>query len=405
MEFESVNTSSTRRRAVAAIVGGMLLIAACGDDDDDAGADTTTGSAETTGGADTTAAPPTTGGNGTTTPTVDTTGGGDTTTAPGGDLSGEIFVSGSSTVEPISAAVGTAFSDNNSGVAVAVEGPGTGDGFALFCNGETDISDASRPISAEEVASCEGSGIEFIELKVAVDGLSVITAAGHDSVECLSFVDLYALLGPDATGLGNWSDATAPADEIAATVTDLGAPNTPYPDEPLAVTAPGEESGTYDSFVELALLPVGEALGVEEDAVVARPDYTASPNDNVIVETISQDPTSLGWVGFAFVEENLDTIKPLQVDGGGGCIEPTPETIASGEYPIARDLYIYVNSAKLAENPALEAFVDFYLTDGITTMVGSEEGQVPYVPLSEEDLAATQQVWEAKETGTRDGGE
>jgi phosphate transport system substrate-binding protein len=393
------------RRVSAVILAGTFLLAACGDDDDDdAGADTTTGNADTTGGADTTAATGT-GGTGTTTPMVDTTGGDGTTAAPSGDVSGEIFLSGSSTVEPISAAVGTAFSNSNPGVAVAVEGPGTGDGFALFCNGETDISDASRPISAEEVASCEESGIEFIELKVAVDGLSVITAAGHDSVECLSFVDLYALLGPDATGLGNWSDATAPADEIAATVTDLGAPNTPYPDEPLAVTAPGEESGTYDSFVELALLPVGEALGVEEDAVVARPDYTASPNDNVIVETISQDPTSLGWVGFAFVEENLDTIKPLQVDGGGGCIEPTPETIASGEYPIARDLYIYVNSAKLAENPALEAFVDLYISEGITTMVGAEEGQVPYVPLSEEDLAATQQVWEAKETGTRDGGE
>ena len=125
----------------------------------------------------------------------------------------------------------------------------------------------------------------------------------------------------------------------------------------------------------------------------------------MIIEGICQDPTSLGWVGFAFVEENLDTIKPLQVDGGGGCVEPTPETIASGEYPIARDLYIYVNSAKLAENPALEAFVDFYIGEGITTMVGTEEGQVPYVPLSDEDLAATQQVWEAKETGTRDGGE
>jgi phosphate transport system substrate-binding protein len=148
---------------------------------------------------------------------------------------------------------------------------------------------------------------------------------------------------------------------------------------------------------------VGEVLGAEDTA--PRPDYIASPNDNVIVENISQDPTSLGWVGFAFVEENLDVIKPLQVDGGAGCIEPTPETIASGEYPIARDLYIYVNTAKLAESPALEAFVDFYVTEGITTMVGTAEGQVPYVPLAEEDLAATQQVWEAKETGTRDGGE
>jgi phosphate transport system substrate-binding protein len=405
-----VNDFWTRRRRVgAAILAGTLLVAACGDDDDDdsASGDTSgattgeTGGATTSGGA-TTMAPETTGAGAATTMAPGTTAGGG---GGGGDLSGEIFISGSSTVEPISAAVGTAFTDANPGVAVTVEGPGTGDGFALFCNGETDISDASRPIAGDEVTTCEDNGIEFIELKVAVDGLSVITAAGHDSVTCLSFVDLYALLGPDATGRNNWTDANAQADEIAATVTDLGAPNTPFPDEPLAVTAPGEESGTYDSFVELALLPVGEALGVEEDAVVARPDYIASPNDNVIVENIGQDPTSLGWVGFAFVEENLDTIRPLQVDGGAGCVEPTPETIASGEYPIARDLYIYVNTAKLAESPALEAFVDFYVTEGITTMVGTEEGQVPYVPLAEEDQTATQEVWEAKETGTRDGGE
>jgi phosphate transport system substrate-binding protein len=109
-------------------------------------------------------------------------------------------------------------------------------------------------------------------------------------------------------------------------------------------------------------------------------------------------------VGFAFVEENLDTVKPLQVDGGGGCVEPTAESIASGEYPIARDLYIYVNSAKLAENPALEAFIDFYVGEGITTLVGAGEGQVPYVPLNAEAVAATQAVWESKELGTRDGG-
>ena len=116
------------------------------------------------------------------------------------------------------------------------------------------------------------------------------------------------------------------ADEIAATVTDLGAVNTPYPDADLTVTAPGEESGTFDSFVEIVIEGVGDELGVEGANV--RPDYTASPNDNVIIEGIAANPTSLGWVGFAFVEENLDTIKPLQVDGGAGCVEPTPETIA-----------------------------------------------------------------------------
>jgi phosphate transport system substrate-binding protein len=391
-----VNISPLRRKVLAAAIAGSLVLAACGDDDDDAAttdataatdADTSAGdSATTAGGTETTSAG------------ADGTAG----EASAGDLSGEIVVSGSSTVEPISIAVGNAFGEANPSVAVSVTGPGTGDGFAQFCAGETDVSDASRPISDEEVASCEDAGIEFIELPVAVDGLSVITSAQNDQVECLSFVDLWALLGPDAVGIDNWADATAAADEVAQTVTDLGAVNTPYPDAELTVTAPGEESGTFDSFVEIVLDSVGEELGAEDTA--PRLDYTASPNDNVIIEGVAANPTSLGWVGFAFVEENLDVVKPLAVDGGAGCVEPTPETIASGEFPISRSLYIYVNSAKIAENPALEAFVDYYVNDGITTLVGTEEGQVPYVPLSAEALAETQRVWDARETGTRDGG-
>jgi phosphate transport system substrate-binding protein len=362
--------------AVAAFVGLSLVAAACGDDDDG----DTTSSTEAPGGSATTA------------------GGG------GGSISGSINISGSSTVEPISAAVAAKFNEDQPNVAVSVEGPGTGDGFAKFCAGETDISDASRPIREEEIADCEAAGVEFIELKVAVDGLSVITSVDNTAVECLSFVDLYALLGPDATGVNNWSDAQAKAEEYAATVKDLGALNTPYPDADLSVTAPGEESGTFDSFVELVIANVGEELGIEDATV--RPDYTASPNDNVIIEGISANPTSLGWVGFAFVEENLDTIKPLNVDGGSGCVEPTPDSIASGEYPIARDLYIYVNAAKAEENPALAAYVDFYLTQiGEGGVVGTDvaAGQVPYVPLAADDLAASKAAWEARETGTRAG--
>jgi phosphate transport system substrate-binding protein len=333
-----------------------------------------------------------------------TTAGGDTSAEPSTDLSslsGEIFVSGSSTVEPISIAAGNAFADMAPGVAITVEGPGTGDGFAKFCAGETDISDASRPINDEEVATCGDAGIEFIELKVAIDGLSVITSAQNSDVECLSFVDLYALLGPDAVGISNWADATALADEYAATVTDLGAVHTPYPDAELTVTAPGEESGTFDSFVEIVIAEVGETLGVEDANV--RVDYTASPNDNVIIEGVAANPTSLGWVGFAFVEENLDVVKPLQVDGGAGCVEPTPETIASNEFPIARDLFIYVNAAKAEDNPALSAFVDYYVSDVITTLVGTGEGQVPYVPLATEDVTATQETWASRTPGTQQG--
>jgi phosphate transport system substrate-binding protein len=314
-------------------------------------------------------------------------------------LSGEISVSGSSTVEPISIAAGDAFADMAPGVAIVVDGPGTGDGFAKFCAGEIDISDASRPINEKEQATCADAGVEYIELKVAIDGLSVITSAQDTQFDCLSFVDLYALLGPDAVGIDNWADASADADRFAATATELGAVHTPYPDAELTVTAPGEESGTFDSFVELVIAEVGEALGVEDANV--RVDYTASPNDNVIIQGVGANPTSLGWVGFAYVEENLDVVKPLQVDGGAGCVEPTPQSIANGEYPIARDLFIYVNAAKAEGNPALAAFVDYYVTEGMTTLLGAGEGKVPYVPLNAEDTAATQQTWAARTTGTQ----
>ena len=307
-----------------------LALAACGDDDDDdAAASTTaapgtTGAAATTGPAATTVAPATTDAAGSATGEPST-----------GSVVAEreIFVTGSSTVEPISIAAGDAFGQLASGVALTVQGPGTGDGFAKFCAGEADISDASRAINEEEQATCADAGIEYIELKVAIDGLSVITSAENADVECLS---VRRPLRPARAGCGrhqNFPADVALADEYAATVTDLGAVHTPYPDAELTVTVPGEESGTFDSFVELVIGEVGEALGVEDANV--RVDYTASPNDNVIIEGVSANPTSLGWVGFAYVEENLDVVKLLQVDGGGGCVEPTAENVASGEYPIA----------------------------------------------------------------------
>lgn len=321
----------------------------------------------------------------------------------GSGTSGSLFISGSSTVEPISTAVAKAFNVGNPNVAIQVEGPGTGDGFAKFCAGETDISNASRAIKGKEAETCVANGIEYIELEVAIDGLSVITSVNNTAIECVSFSDLWVLLGPDATGRSKWSDANAAAEELRAKVGDEhGKINAPYPDANLTVTAPGEESGTYDSFVELALESVGDSLEAEDSD--ARPDYTASPNDNVIIEGIAANDTSLGWVGYAFVEENLDKIKPLQVDAGKGCIEATPATIASGEFPIARSLYVYVNKAKLASNPALEPFIDFYLSESGLGLIGSGAGQVPYVALAAADVEATRAVWAAKTAGTRDGG-
>ena len=309
----------------------------------------------------------------------------------GGTVSGEIVVSGSSTVEPISSLVAEKFQSQNPDVSISVDGPGTSDGFELFCNGETDISDASRPIEPEEIQACEANGIEFIELKVAIDGLSVITSTENDQVECLDFTDLYALLGPESQGFNNWSDADALGRQ-------LDAPGVPYPDAPLEITAPGEESGTFDSFVEIVLEGTAEARGIPEDDWAPRPDYQASANDNVIIEGISGTPTSLGWVGYAFFTQNEDTVKALAIsEEGGECVEPTPETISSGDYPIARDLFIYVN-AESARDEAVSSFVDFYMSEeGLASV-----GEVGYVDLAEADLQATMDAWEAQETGTRE---
>jgi len=296
----------------------------------------------------------------------------------GGGLSGQVVVSGSSTVQPISSLVAEAFSSENPGVSISVDGPGTGDGFALFCQGQTDISDASRPIKDEEKATCDSAGINFVELKIAFDGITVMTNPANSAVTCLSKADLYALVGPESTGFANWSDANALDQELGGAGT--------FPDVPLDITAPGEESGTYDAFIELALKGIAGERGQPDDQT--RPDYQSSANDNVIIQGIEGSDSSFGWVGFAYAEQNAGGIKILQVDGGDGCVEPNRDTIADGSYPLSRSLYIYVNKDKAASNPAVKAYVDFYL-QGVKDYVS----QAGYVDLPDSEIQATQQAW------------
>jgi phosphate transport system substrate-binding protein len=303
-----------------------------------------------------------------------------------GGAGGTVAISGSSTVEPISSIVAEDFASASDGFEYTVDGPGTGDGFALFCSDEIDIADASRPIRDEEIAECEENGVNYVELKIAVDGISVITSTANDAVSCLSFGDLYALLGPESQGFDNWSDADALAAELGD---EFGSSNGPFPDAPLEPTAPGEESGTYDSFLELVFEDIAEG---REQEPVARPDYTASADDNVIIEGVSGSDTSLGWVGFAFYEESADVVKALEVDGGEGCVAPTAETIASNEYPISRDLFIYVNTDNAAENEALAEFVDYYLSDEGMAAV-DEAG---YVSLTADALEETRATWDGR---------
>jgi phosphate transport system substrate-binding protein len=299
-------------------------------------------------------------------------------------IEGEIFVSGSSTVQPITNRVAEVVAEDNEGFSYTVEGPGTGDGFALFCNGETDISDASRAISDEEAEACAANEVEHVELLVAFDGLSVITGEANE-ISCLSFLDLYALLGPESEGFDSWSDA----DDLAATLADelgaeFGESHAPYPDAELAVTAPGEESGTFDSFVELVIADIAEARGQDG---TTRPDYTASANDNTIIDGVTE--SSLGWVGLAFARE-AEGVKLIEVDGGDGCVAPSDETVADESYPISRPLFIYPNLGYVDENPALAPFVDFYVSDEGLGLAG----EVGYVTLNEEQMAATQAAWQ-----------
>ena len=293
-------------------------------------------------------------------------------------------MSGSSTVEPISTGVAEAFAAANPDFKYTVEGPGTGDGFKKFCAGETDISDASRKIKDEEAKACADAGIEYVELKIAIDGMSVLTSVNNKAVACLSLADLYALIGPESTGFAKWSDAAAIAKELGS--------NTVLPDADLKITGPGEESGTFDSFVELAIAKTAEKRGQEPNT---RPDYTASSNDNAIIDGIAGSDTSLGWVGFAFAEENKDKVSEIAgLQGRQRDLRRArrPRPSPTARYPLSRGLYIYVNKAKAAANPAVVAYVDYYLADGT---IDSVLETVPYVGLTAEALAETRPTWDA----------
>jgi phosphate transport system substrate-binding protein len=297
----------------------------------------------------------------------------------GNELTGSLNISGSSTVEPITSLVAEKFQSVNPGVEIAVDGPGTSDGFELFCNGETDVQDASRAIDEEEVAACEEAGISYVELEIAFDALSVI-GNPQNSIDCLSFGDLYALFGPESKGFSSWADANSLATEVGG--------NGGFPDQPLTIVAPGAESGTFGSFIDLAIGDIAEERKQEE---TLRTDYQSSGDDNVIVDNAAGNASGLGFVGFSYAENAGESIKEFEVDGGDGCVAPSPETVIDNAYPLGRSLYIYVNQEKLSSNPALQPFVDFYLSDeGIASVE-----EVQYIPLPSDRLEATRSAWES----------
>ena len=300
------------------------------------------------------------------------------------DLTGSINISGSSTVEPITSLVAEKFNALNPDVEIAVSGPGTSDGFELFCNGETDIQDASRPIEDEEVAACEEAGVGYVELEVALDGLSVI-GNPENAVTCLSFGDLYALFGPESEGFDSWADANDLAAEVGGTGN--------FPDAALTIVAPGAESGTFGSFIDIVIGDLAEERKQEE---TLRTDYQSSGDDNVIIDNAAGNASGLGFVGLSFAEGAGDTVKEFEVDGGDGCVAPSSDTVIDGSYPISRSLYIYVSEEALASNPVVKPFVDTYLSDdGLASVT-----EVEYVSLPTDRIEATRQVWESASAGS-----
>ena len=249
-------------------------------------------------------------------------------------LVGTIEIDGSSTVAPISEAVAEEFLAEYPDVRVNVGVSGTGGGFKRFTVGETEISDASRPIKDSEAEIAAENGIEYIELTVALDGLAIMVHPQNDFVNCLTITELNEIWKPDST-VDSWDDVRSS-----------------FPSDDLNLYGPDTESGTFDYFTDV----------VNGHEGASRSNYVASSDDNVLVRGISGDRNSLGYFGYAYYVENASVLKLVEIDGGDGCIAPSDATVADGSYaPLARPIFIYVDVAKLRDREELKAFVDFYL--------------------------------------------
>lgn len=294
-------------------------------------------------------------------------------------LTGEIAIDGSSTVYPVTEAVAEEFQNANPGVQVTVAFSGTGGGFKKFCAGEMDANNASRPIktsdkpgddgvvgTADDVLSeatlCKNAGIEFIELRVAIDALAVVVSNENTFVDCLTTDELKAIWDLDSV-VETWADVRAG-----------------FPAEKINLYGPGADSGTFDYFTEV----------INGESKRSRSNYTASEDDNTLVTGISGSQYALGYFGLAYVAENADKVRAVEVDGGEGCTAPSAETANDGTYvPLARPLFIYPSVAALAR-PEVVAFFRFFLenTNALSTEVG-------YIGLNDAELAAAKATLEA----------
>lgn len=285
----------------------------------------------------------------------------------GSTLSGTISIDGSSTVFPITQAVAEEFQIENPGVQVPVAFSGTGGGFKKFCGGETDINDASRPIKEAdegEGVACESNGVDWLELQVAIDGITVVVNPENDFATCLTVSELATIYGPGASQDLLWSDVRAG-----------------FPAEKVERYMPGADSGTFDYFTE--------EINGETDA--ATQFATQSEDDNTLVTGVAGSTYSIGFFGYAYYVENQDKLAAIEIDGGSGCVAPTDEAINSNTYaPLSRPLFIYPSVSGAKARPELRAFVDYYLAN-----TSAFSGEVGYIALPDDLLAAEVAEWQA----------
>lgn len=291
-------------------------------------------------------------------------------------LSGDISIDGSSTVFPITEAVAEQFGGITGGnVRVVVGISGTGGGFKKFCANETVISDASRPIKQKEVDLCSAAGIEYIELPVAIDGISVVVNPDNDFVDCLSVEQLKRIWSPESEGV----------------VTHWNQVDPSWPAEEIKMYAPGVDSGTFDYFTE----------AINGDGGVSRGDFVASEDDNMLVQGVSGDTYSIGYFGYAYYVENKDKVKVVPIDGGSGCVAPTDEAINNGTYaPLSRPLFIYVR-ADAAQQEHIAEFVRYHLSPDGQNLAAS----VGYIPFPQEVYDLGLSKFNGGVTGTVFGGD
>lgn len=322
----------------ASAMAMALTLAACGDDDDDDAS------------------------SGDTTPATETS-------EPAEELSGEIVVDGSSTVGPLTSVAAELFNEVNPNVNIGVAISGTGGGFERFCVGETDISDASRPIADDEVEICGGNGIEYEEFTIANDALTIVVSSENDWATCLTVEELTAIWA-EGSQVNNWNQVRPE-----------------FPDEPLVLAGPGTDSGTFDYFSEV-ITPDGH-----------RPDYSPSEDDNIIIQDVEGAAGGMGYFGFSYFLENQESLKAIEVDGGNGCVAPSVESALDGSYtPLSRPIFIYPKAESL-QRPEVAAFVEFYVANAVD--IAEQAGYVPLNDTQQGELeAALERLHEAAGTGS-----